>query len=130
MFTLLSAVLLHSAAMAQGIAVLPRDPAIVSGTLPDGLNYYLVSDRSAKGQADFALVQKTGRKTVTDCPSEPVAVARKALASPCGTVSSTLQHYMVRHGASPDRDGFVKVTDDATVFLFSGIGISSPAVLD
>lgn len=130
MFTLLSAVLLHSAAMAQGIAVLPRDPAIVSGTLPDGLNYYLVSDRSAKGQADFALVQKTGRKTVTDCPSEPVAAARKALASPCGTVSSTLQHYMVRHGASPDRDGFVKVTDDATVFLFSGIGISSPAALD
>lgn len=129
-FTLLSAAIFPLAAMAQGVAVLPTDPAVFSCVLPDGISCYLVSDKSAKDQADFALVQKTGRQTVADCPQEPVDAAREALASPCGTVSSTLQRYMVRHGAAPGRDGFVKVSDDATVFLFSGIDISSSAVLD
>ena len=129
-FTLLSAILLPLAAMAQGVAALPSDPAIVSVVLPDGMSCYLVSDKSAKGQADFSLVQKTGRKTVTGSPLKPVEVAKEALSSSCGTVSSTLHRYMVRHGAVLGRDGFVKVSEDATVYLFSGIGISSPTVLD
>ena len=44
---------------AQDLPKMPADPAIVTGSLPNGLSYYVISNAAEKGMADFALIQKT-----------------------------------------------------------------------
>ena len=39
---------------------LPSDPAVTYGTLPNGLTYYIVTNPSEKGMAEFALVRRKG----------------------------------------------------------------------
>lgn len=52
---------LHTAvAFSQMVGELEDDARIVRGTLPNGLSYYLVSNSSIQGYADFTFVQKTG----------------------------------------------------------------------
>ena len=43
---------------AQSLPSLPAASGVVTGTLPNGITYYLVSNPSVKGHADMALVQK------------------------------------------------------------------------
>ena len=43
---------------AQPLPSLPAASGVVTGTLPNGISYFLVSNPSSKGRADFALVQK------------------------------------------------------------------------
>ena len=45
-------------AFAQGLPSLKKAPEITTGKLPDGISYYLVSNSSSKGYANFALVQR------------------------------------------------------------------------
>ena len=52
--------------MAQSLPVLPSDAAVNQGVMPNGMAYYVVANKSAKGMADFALVQRTGRNTAGD----------------------------------------------------------------
>ena len=59
----LSGLLIATIVPAQNLPVLTPDPAIKQGKLPNGLSYYVVTNASAKGHADFALVQKTGFQT-------------------------------------------------------------------
>lgn len=116
---------------AQELPVLPADPAVKSGVLPNGLNYYVAENRMMKGVADFALVQKTGLENIGDTASyEAVLKAREALSSlpRCGNSSS--QAFFTSHGASFGRDGFVKVRDNSTVFRFNDVLLSQPSVLD
>ena len=47
-------------AMAQDAQQLPADPRIKSGTLANGLTYYIVKNDAVKGYADFAIAQKIG----------------------------------------------------------------------
>ena len=45
---------------AQNLPPLEQDGSIVTGSLPTGVRYYLVSNPSYKGMVDIALVQKAG----------------------------------------------------------------------
>ena len=45
-------------ASAQGLPALKMASEITVGELPNGISYYLVTNQTAKGYADFALVQK------------------------------------------------------------------------
>lgn len=45
---------------AQQVQQLPLDPAVVSGTLPNGLTYYIRHNERPKGQADFYIAQRVG----------------------------------------------------------------------
>ncbi len=56
---IISGLLLAINVPAQNLPVMTPDPAIKQGKLPNGLTYYVVANPSAKGYADFALVQKT-----------------------------------------------------------------------
>lgn len=47
-------------AMAQQIPQLPLDSAVVAGTLPNGLSYYIRHNERPKGQADFYIAQRVG----------------------------------------------------------------------
>ena len=119
-------------APAQNLPVLDQDPAIKTGTLPNGMSYYIVSNPSVKGVADFALVQRTGLSNIVDTvdSGDPVRIARNALAGLRRIGPTSPQDFLVSHGAVPGRDGFVKVTDAATEYHFADMILSKPAVLD
>lgn len=124
-FALVPALLFSIFMPAQSVSTLPSDPSITTGTLPNGMDYYLVSNKSAKGHASFALVQKTGYGTVPGESDRPLAAAKGALASDSKTGSVSVQNFMTRHGAAPSADGFVRVTDDATIFRFNDLDVVS-----
>lgn len=51
---------------AQELSLLPQDPAVKCGVLPNGLSCYVKANASSEGIADFALVRRdyTGNETV------------------------------------------------------------------
>lgn len=116
---------------AQDLPVLPPDKAVKTGVLPNGTEYYIVSNPTFKGVADFALVQRTGTDNISDTASyRAVNVARDALCMLPRTGGISVQEYFTSHGVTPGKVGFVKVTDDATEFRFSNVFLSKPEVLD
>ncbi len=126
-FTVLSTLLFSIIVPAQELPVLPGDPAVLKGVMPNGMTYYLVTNPTVKGEADFALVQRTGRTT----GDEAVTIARDALSSLKRIEPSSPGEFLARHEVSPGRNGFVSVTDDATVYRFSNLRLSGGAnVLD
>ncbi len=125
--TTFAALLTATIMPAQEVPVLAPDPAVSEGVLPNGLSYYLVANPAVKGTADFALVQKTGRLTSADyAGGKAVDEARKSLSSLRRVGSPS--DFLARRDAVYGRDGYVKVTDDATVFRFSEIRLKGDAL--
>ena len=118
--------------VAQDLPLMPSDPAVVTGTLPNGMSYYLVSNPTSKGMADFALIQKTGFETARSADGhDAVSVARDALASLPRLRSCSPQSFIAGQGAVPGKDGFVKVSENATLYRFDNVVISKgDAVVD
>lgn len=131
-FTVLATLLLAITMPAQEIPVLPDDPSVLKGVMPDGMAYYLVSNPTDKGTADFALVQKTGYMSVPDSLSGRInEIAREALKELPRFRPSDTHSFLSRHGIAPGRSGYVKVTEDATVFRLENVSLSDgTAVLD
>lgn len=131
-FTVLATLLLAITMPAQEIPVLPDDPSVLKGVMPDGMAYYLVSNPTDKGAADFALVQKTGYMSVPDSLSGRInEIAREALKELPRFRPSDTHSFLSRHGIAPGRSGYVKVTEDATVFRLENVSLSDgTAVLD
>lgn len=128
---LVSAILLSIIMPAQNLPVMPGDPSVISGVLPNGMSYYVASNASHNGMADFALVQKTGSRNAADSAGCALDEARKALVSLPRLGGGSPVDFFLYHGSSPDEEGFVDVTDDATVFRFRNVRISDgPSVLD
>ncbi len=128
-FTILAALLLAINVPAQDIPLLPQDPAVVSGLTPNGMAYYLVTNPAEKGLADFAIVQKAGRLTFPDstgCRAE--TLAEDALSSLKRIRPESAACFFIRKGTYPKAEGFAEVTDDATVFRFSGVALNTVAV--
>ena len=117
---------------AQDLPVLAPDPAIKQGVLPNGMTYYVVTNPSTKGCADFSLVQRSGTGTVPEVSQERcVAVAKEALASLPRIKSSSPQVWLASHGVTTSSEGFINVSSDATVFRFHDVVLNSgPAVMD
>lgn len=110
---------------AQELPLLPPDPSVSGGTLPNGMSFYVVANPTSRGLADFALVQKTGTETVPQGTGERVvSVAKDALASLPRLSGESLQAYLARHGVTPGKDGFVKVSESATIYHFENVVIS------
>ena len=113
---------------AEKIKVLATDKSVREEVMPNGLKCYVVASPSQKGRADFALVQNTGMNTVSEAEgSRLVELSREALASQRRLLSPSVQDFFTSHGASAGKDGFVKVTDEATIFHFRNVDISSSA---
>ena len=134
MIALVPALLFSIIVPAQDLPKMPADPAVLSGVLPNGLSYYIASNASGKGLADFALVQKTGRGNTAFSDSIPgfaPDIAREALASLPRLGKESPQSFFIRHGSRPEAEGFVSVGDDATVYRFGNVRLSDgDAVLD
>lgn len=129
---LLSALLLSITVTAQDSHSLPSDKAVTSGVLPNGMSFYLVSNKASLGSADFVLVQKTGTANCIDTSGlNPVHIARSALTSLPRSGNVSPQSFIIRQGAKPTRDGFVTVGPDATTFRFNDIQVGrGQAVVD
>lgn len=126
------AIMLSAAGIfAQNLHKLPSDKSITRGALKNGTEYFVVPNKSVKGLADFALVQRTGRSTEPGA-SETLAgdVAQATLEVLPRLSGRSPQEFAARHGVTTGKDGFVKVTDDATVFRFEDLVLSKPEVLD
>lgn len=124
-FTVLALLLAAISMPAQDIPVLPEDPAVVKGVLPNGMSYYLVANAADKGVADFALVQNTGFRTVPDSLSANVAQAASDALSFLPRISPSVPlEFLSRNGIAPGRKGYVRITDDATVYLLEDVSLA------
>lgn len=116
---------------AQNLPVLPADPAIRTGVLPNGTAYYVVTNPTVKGIADFALVQKTGTENIPDTAAyRAVSVAKGALEALPRCLAPSLQTYVTSHGSLPGPDGFVRVSENATLFHFRDMILDKPSTVD
>ena len=108
---------------AADLPKLPSDPAIVKGVLANGLTYYIVSNPTSKGKADFALVQRTGKTTSSDI--QAVDLAKDVLAHvPTVGFGISPQKFFSSNGVKPAAYGFVKTDDASTVYRFSDMLLS------
>ncbi len=122
-FTILTGLFTAMNMPAMDIPLLPDDPAVLKGVMPNGMTYYIVSNPSEKGFADFALVQNTGRLTAQEQGVEEAA--NQALDS-LRRVNSP-QEFLSRYEIVPGKDGFIQISDDATIFRFQDMMLKGSA---
>ncbi|MGM9735406.1 MAG: hypothetical protein ACI3ZL_03235 [Candidatus Cryptobacteroides sp.] len=122
-FILMAAMFQALLLTAQQLPKLPSDPAVAKGVLPNGTTWYIATNGSSKGMADFALVQKVG-KNIPDTTGSAVTVARDALAHIQRFKDELPQKMLTSRGIAPGEHGFVEVTDDATIFRFEDVLLS------
>lgn len=122
-FLILSLVVSLSSS-AQGIPAAPSDPTVKSGVLPNGMSYYLAVNPTTDKIADFALVQRTG---MNDLGYQARTIARDGLTS-LPRLKTTPQSFLASYGVAPTKDGFVKVTENATLFHFDNVIVAEESV--
>lgn len=102
----------------QGLPKLKQASEVTTGTLPNGIVYYLVTNPATKGTADFALVQEG----VTDIPATREALSRLEHMNP--------GEFLQRKGIPYTRNGYVTVSKNARTFHFPDVDISSKTTAD
>ena len=117
----LCALALPERALAQGLPTLKKAPEITTGSLPNGISYYLVTNPNNKGYADFALVQKG--------QSDPDA-ARAALVRLPHFSRPRPFEFLSSNGVGYRREGYVSYPKGATVFRFEDVPIFNSAASD
>ncbi len=106
---------------AQKLVSLPKASDTVTGTLPNGISYYVVTDPICKGYADFALVQKG--------PVEK-SLSRELLSSLPNFQKDKPYEFLSRRGIGYNENGFVSYSDSCTIFRLSGVHTDDTAVTD
>ena len=110
---------------AQELPLMPADPAVQTGSLPNGMSYYLVTNPTTDGTADFALVQRTG---TSDAGELALDAAKDALTSLPRLRNISTQSFLASHGVAPGKDGFVKVSENATLYHFDNVLLAEDAI--
>ena len=99
---------------------MPVDKAIVNGTLPNGIHYYVVANSDTKGMADFALVQKSGS-----------AISEELMSCLPDLDSISPRKFFKRNGLVPKDGKYVSAQNGAAIYRFANVAISGrPVVLD
>ncbi len=106
---------------AQKLISLPKASDTVTGTLPSGISYYIVTDSECKGYADFALVQKG--------PLEK-ALARELLSDLPNFRKDKPYEFLSRRGIGYNDDGFVSYSDSCNIFRLRGVHTDDSTVTD
>ena len=106
---------------AQKLESLPKASDTVTGTLPNGISYYVVTDPVCKGYADFALVQKG--------PVEK-SLSRELLSSLPNFQKDKPYEFLARRGIGYNEEGFVSYSDSCTIFRLRGVHTDDTAVTD
>ena len=106
---------------AQPLPSLPAASGVVSGALPNGISYFLVSNPSSKGRADFALVQKGPARE---------DVSRTALAELPHFQGERPYQFLAKLGVGYDKFGYIRSTEASTTFFFHDVPVDQAAVRD
>ena len=106
---------------AQDLPVLGKDAAVTTGNLTNGISYYLVTNPSMKGIADFALVRQGESDTLS---------ARKELSSLPHFNKTIPYKFLSRKGIGCRQEGYVSYRDDATIFRFDDVPLFDQAASD
>ena len=106
---------------AQPLPSLPAASGVVTGTLPNGISYFLVSNPSSKGRADFALVQKGPARE---------DVSRSALAELPHFQGERPYQFLAKLGVGYDNFGYIRSTEASTTFFFHDVPVDQAAIRD
>ena len=106
---------------AQNLPPLQKDASIAQGELVNGISYYLVTNPSMKGVADFALVRKGQCDTLA---------AREELSSLPHFNKTIPYKFLFRKGIGCRDDGYISYRDDATIFRFDDVPMFDAAAAD
>lgn len=127
-FLLLFLIFPFSGIMQAAPAALETDPSVSSGVLDCGLSYYLVTNESRAGMADFALVRKISPESAEDRNAETV-FARTCLDSLPHFMHRSPLSFLAGNGVAYPRDGYVKVEKDAVLYHFRDVFMKRTAGL-
>ena len=94
---------------------------IVRGSLPDGIQFYLVTNPDRKGFADFALVQR-GRRDAAE--------ARGLLRELPHFGRRAPYRFLAEHGIGYAADGYISLPADAALFSFHDVPTYDERVAD
>ena len=124
-FMLFSAVLYGQGA--KTLPKLPDDKAVETGVLPDGVKYYLVSDKSSAGMCSFALVRKEDASTGVD---DLYRISGRMFAS-VRFADVSLDAFLSRNSILPSEKGYMECRRGAVIYKFGGYSSArGEAVLD
>ena len=131
LFFLAVLALLSSVAVSQEMPQLPKDPAILYGTLPNGLTYYVRQNAEPKGQAEFYIAQKVGSMQEED---NQLGLAH-FLEHMCfnGTThfpGKNLINYLESIGVQFGRNLNAYTSFDQTVYNISAVPVSREGIID
>lgn len=120
---LLTALLLAclTPAFAQPLAKLDRAGEITVGQFPNGITYYLVTNKAAYGYADYALVQK-GAPEETKFRGELLSLSHFDGQKP--------YRFLASRGVGYKRCGYVQRGEDYTMYRFEDVPTSDVASSD
>jgi len=105
----------------QELPSLGTAPEIKRGSLPDGIQFYLVTNPDKKGYADFALVQRGRRKT---------AQTRDMLRELPHFGKRAPYRFLAEHGIGYGEQGFISLPADAALFSFHDVPTHDESVAD
>lgn len=108
-------------AFAQGLPALKKAPEITTGKLPDGISYYLVTNNSSKGYANFALAQRG---------AFGIAQARRNLSRLPHFGEREPYKFLASKGIGYGKHGYFSVTGNSTVYSFENVPTFDRAALD
>jgi len=120
-YVTLSAVLLSISVPAQNLPALKGAPELETGSFPNGIKYYLVTNKAAKGYADYSLVQKVSPES---------SVSREALMTLPHFSQLKPYDFLASKGVAYSSRGYLYPQGDATVFRFADVPTSDAAACD
>ena len=106
---------------ARELPSLPKDKRIRTGTLENGIQYYLTASSAKKGFADILLVRKG------EIPTE---ATRAQLRSLDGFAGTSPESFLTRNGIGAPREGYFEDRDGSTVFRFPDVPVYNRQVTD
>jgi hypothetical protein len=106
---------------AQNLPALQKDGAVSTGTLQNGITYYLVTNSTTKGVADFALVRKGCRDTLA---------SREELVSLPHFNKTIPYRFLSRKGIGCRPEGYMTYGGGNTVYRFDDVPVFDQAASD
>ena len=106
---------------AQNLPALQKDGAVSTGTLQNGITYYLVTNSTTKGVADFALVRKGCSDTLA---------SREELVSLPHFNKTIPYRFLSRKGIGCRPEGYMTYGGGNTVYRFDDVPVFDQAASD
>ena len=106
---------------AQPLSSLPKASNVSTGTLPNGISYFLVTNSESKGYADFALVQKGAASK---------ELSKSALTELPHFQSGKPYQYLAKLGVGYEKNGQFRKEDGSVTYDFKHVPVSRQDVRD